>query len=63
MHRLYEYALIYQPKDKEKQPKMIQDVVRVLASSPESVQKIAARAIPEEYISNLDEVEIAIRPF
>lgn len=65
--RLYEFALILHPKPEEegkKAPKseLIGDVKRILATESE-VEIIAARAIPEEYLDRLDEVEIAIRPF
>lgn len=62
-HRIFEYALIYQPKDKDKKPLMIRAPTPILATSLEAVQKIAARQIPDTYTDCLDEVEIAVRPF
>ena len=65
--RLFEYAVIYDPSEaavkKGDEPKLIVDVTRVLADSAEHVNIIASRAIPEEYLTKLDQVEIAVHPF
>lgn len=69
--KLYEYAIIYNPlatKDqveRGEKPKsvLIVDVQRTLANDDKEAGMIAARAIPEEYVSKLDRVEIALRPF
>lgn len=71
MARLYEYAVIYNPKaTKEQQDKgetpastLVVDVTRILANNDKEAQMIAARAIPGEYMTRLDRVEVAIRPF
>jgi hypothetical protein len=68
---LYEYAIIHHPKVKRQKDgeeiversKLIQDVQRVLASTPEEVSIIAAKAIPDEYMDKLEQVEIVVRPF
>ena len=62
--KLYEYVVIYVPKDKEKnKPKIAVDVTRILAADERTATMIASRAIPEEYMDKLDEVEVAVRPF
>lgn len=68
---LYEYAVLYHPKTKKdkvgneivEKSKLISDVQRIVATSPEEVGILAARAIPEEYLDKLDDVEILVRPF
>lgn len=69
--KLFEFALIYRPKltkeqkDNGETPKaeLIQDVKRVLAVDDKGALMLAARAIPTEYESKLELVEIALRPF
>jgi hypothetical protein len=66
--RIFEYAVIFHPKKKQKdeevkKSKLIVDVTRVIAGNQEEVVILAAREIPEEYLDALDEVEIAVRPF
>jgi hypothetical protein len=69
--KLFEFALIYRPKltkeqkDNGENPKaeLVQDVKRILALDEKSALMQAARAIPKEYETKLDLVEIALRPF
>jgi hypothetical protein len=69
--KLYEYAVLHHPKAKRdvagnEEPvrsKIITDVTRVLAVTPDEVSIIAARSIPEEYLDRIDQMEIVIRPF
>ena len=71
--KVFEYVVLYHPKAKtskdgngevETKPSvMLVDVTRILAQDERQVAMLAARAIPEEYTSKLDQVEIAIRPF
>jgi hypothetical protein len=69
--KLFEYGVLFHPKPKKdasgnEEPvksKIVTDVTRVLATTPEEVSIMAARSIPEEYLGRLDEVEITIRPF
>ena len=69
--RLYEYAVIHHPKAKKdaagnEEPvksKLVTDVTRVLASTPEEVSILAARSIPDEYLDKIEQVEIVVRPF
>ncbi len=66
--KLFEYAVLYHPRKKEKDEeekasKVIVDKVSVLASSEQEVSIMAARAIPPEYLDKLQEIEILVRPF
>lgn len=65
---IYEYAVVLQAKtDKEgdtvEEGKIIVEPTTVLSVSEEQVQMLAARAIPEEYIGELDRITVAVRPF
>jgi hypothetical protein len=69
--KLYEFAVIYTPlqtkeqHDRGEKPKseLIVDVTRVLAGSDKEAMMLAARAIPDKYTGQLEQVEIALRPF
>lgn len=70
--KLFEYAVIYHPKEKKdaagnplesKKSLIVTDLTRVLATSDKEVGMLAAKSIPEEYTDKLDDVEIVIRPF
>lgn len=70
--KLFEYAVIYHPKEKkaadgtpldEKKSIIVQDITRILATSDKEVAMLAAKAIPDEYNDKLEQVEIVIRPF
>lgn len=70
--KLFEYVVLYHPKTKknsegvatdEKKSEIIADVTRVLAGSVEEVSIMASRAIPEQFINRLEDVEIVVRPF
>ncbi len=65
---LFEYAVLLHPesKDRTKEPEPSEILVKptvILAASENEAQMVAARAIPEEYVKRLPEVEIAVRPF
>lgn len=65
--RIYIYAAVWYPAEEQakagQKPKLIVEPTYVLALHTEAVSLIAARAIPEEYTDNLDQISIAIRPF
>jgi len=69
--KLYEYAVLHHPKAKKDvagnedpvKSKIITDVTRILAATPDEVSILAARSIPEEYLDKIDQVEIVVRPF
>jgi len=70
--KLFEYVIIHHPKetlnlagnDITKPSTLItKEVQQVLATSDKQAGIHAARAIPDEFVDKLEEVEIAIRPF
>lgn len=69
--KLFEYAVIYNPKPTKDQmergenPKseLVVDVTRVLANNDKEAMMLAARSIPEKYTDKLDQLDIACRPF
>lgn len=68
--KLYQYAILWHPKEKQKdeekneaKTKLIVDLTTVLAASDQVAQMMAIKAIPEEYTDQLDQIDIAIRPF
>lgn len=68
MLKLYEYAVILQPKeDKDGEitdpGKLIVDPVMVLAEDDNQAQLLAGRAIPEEYMDRVERLTLVVRPF
>lgn len=66
--RLYEYAVILQPKeDKDgvvvEEGKVLVAPQTVLARDDRQAGVLAARAIPEEEIEKLDRITVVVRPF
>lgn len=66
--KLFEYAVILQPKyDKDgevvEEGKVIVEPSTRLAKDDKQVAMIAARAIPEEFIDKVDRIEVVVRPF
>ena len=68
---LYQYAVLYHPKQTKDQaerneyPKSVLIVapVRVVAASPDEVGMLAARDIPNDYIDKLADCEVVVSPF
>lgn len=71
MAKLFEYVVLYHPKQKKDKDGnttkgksvLLVDVKRVLAESDREVSILASREIGDEYIDKLDQVEIVVRPF
>lgn len=70
MAKLYEYAvLLNEKRDKDGEVtgegEIVVEVSTVLARDDSQAQMIAARAIPEEYVSDgkLDRLVVVVRPF
>lgn len=69
--KLFEYAVMYHPKTKkDAQGNELQGgsvllvaPTHVLAGNDKEVAMRAARAIPDEYMDKLEQVEIVVRPF
>lgn len=66
--KLFEYAVLYVPKTKNKDeeappPELIVPIKSVLTESVASATLLAARDIPEKYATKLEQCEVAVRPF
>lgn len=66
--RLFEYVVILQPEfDKDGQMseegRVLVERTDVLTETDAQAGMIAARSIPENYMSKLDRVEVVLRPF
>ena len=69
--QIFEYAILYHPTEKKDSDgniiKRISEVVvpmsSVLASNEKEAMMLIARMIPEKFLSDLDCIEIALRPF
>lgn len=66
--KLFEYV-VYKQEEKNKDGKVVDEAVvlvpvsSVLAKDETQVQLLAARAIPEQEIENLDRIQVVVRPF
>jgi hypothetical protein len=66
--KLFGYAIIDQGKKAEKdipaQPaKVLVPPTYILADNEKEVVILAGRQIPEEYLSKMEQIDIAVRPF
>ena len=69
--KLFEYAVLFHPKESEDArgndttppSQLLVSPVVVLAGSDKEVAMRAARAVPEKYETQLEQVEIVVRPF
>jgi hypothetical protein len=63
--RLFEYVIIWHPTEQQEKEgakaKILVDLQRILEKNVTSAQTLAARAIPSEYIDQVDQVEILFR--
>lgn len=62
--RVFQYVAFYNPDEESTdKPKIIVEPKTVLAKDENQASMLAARAIPEDYVDKLENVEIAVRPF
>lgn len=70
--KLYEYAVVYHPKQTKEQSDRGESPKSVVVTVPTTVMvtgtdseasMIAARSIPAEYADRLDDMELIVRPF
>lgn len=65
--KLYQYAILKHPTEKEKkdgkESEVIVDLTTTLAHDDQGALLKAARAIPEGEMANLNRLEVAVRPF
>lgn len=63
MKKVFEYVVVFNPKDDKEVAKIIVQPTVELADTKEAVAMKAARAIPEEYVDRIDDIEIIVRNF
>ena len=67
MFKVFQYAAFWQPNDQQKKegqkPKLIIEVKTVLSADQNGAFMLASREIPEDYLNQLDQVQIVVRPF
>ena len=66
--KLFQYAVLWHPTEKQvkeenAKSKLIVDLKTILANDQNSVNMTAAMEIPADYKTQLDQIEIAVRPF
>lgn len=67
--RLFQYAILLHPETKDKKEtkektKLLSDGIQtILAQDEKQAAMLVARAIPEEHIDNLQNVEVVVRGF
>lgn len=68
---MFMYAVLWHPKEQKagettvpsEKSKIIKEPTWVLAPDDRTVGIIAARGIPEDYLEQLDQIEVLVRPF
>lgn len=64
---LYQYAVLWHPTEKQeedgKSSVIAVDVTTILARDEKSAVLQAARAVPEEFVEDVDQLEVVVRPF
>jgi hypothetical protein len=67
---LFEYAVLFHPKqtkdasgnDTTPADEIVTPITPVLAKDDREVQIVAARGVPEKFLTVLDDIEIVVRP-
>jgi hypothetical protein len=64
---LFQYAILWHPTKKQieegEKSKLILPITDILAADVNQVNMLAAMSIPSEYKEQLDQIQIAVRPF
>lgn len=65
--RIFQYAVLLHPTDEQYdkgvRSKMIVEPTLILSTDQNSANMAAVMAIPSEYKEQLDQIEVALRPF
>lgn len=65
--KLFQYAIFWLPSEQQakdgRKPEVLQEVTSALAKDEQSVNILASRKIPDQYLDQLDQITIAVRPF
>lgn len=64
---LFQYAILWHPTKKQieegEKSKLVQPITDILATDVNQVNMLAAMSIPQEYKDQLEQIQIAVRPF
>lgn len=64
---LYQYAVIWHPTEAQAEDggksRIVVDLTTILAPSKETAALLAARAIPEVEMNDVNQLEVILRPF
>lgn len=64
---LFQYAIIWNPNEEQlkegKKPELVVEPTTILADDAQKAMLMAARAIPEDRVADIDQLDIAVRPF
>lgn len=65
---VFQFCAFWSPTEKQfkeegMKPKMVVDIQTVIAMDEDAVKTVAARAIPDEFDDQLDQVTVVVRPF
>lgn len=66
--KLYQYAVIKDERTDDngkvvEKAKVVVDVTTILAKDNEQATLLAARAIPDEHMDDLERLQVVVRPF
>jgi len=65
--KLFQFAILWHPTEQQakdgQKDKMVVGVSTVLAKDSQMAIMLAGRDIPVEYLGQIDQLEIAVRPF
>jgi hypothetical protein len=65
--KLFQYAIIWHPTEKQvkegEKPKVLVELTTILAKDNQSAAMQAAMQIPAEYKEQIDQIDVAVRPF
>ena len=65
--RIFEYAIIVHPNKKQKEQgercRFVVEPKAILAQDEKQAALLAGREIPEDLLAQLEQVEVAVRPF
>ena len=63
--KLFEYVIVWLPTEQQEKEgqkaQIVIDLTRLLAKDITTAQTIAARAIPEQYMNQLEQIEVLFR--
>lgn len=64
---LFQYAILWHPTKKQieegEKSKLVLPITDILATDVNQVNMLAAMSIPTEYKDQLEQIQIAVRPF